>query len=316
MKTRFITILYVALLAISVSCKKNDENPITPITLSQEMVSVDKAGGEVLINVKYPGPNLEIHPNVEWIMTGNVVASQGSSTITFIVGDNTSGYGRTGVISFSSNTQSQTFKADLTINQEGGKTLPCSIAEFKAAEEGFVTYCINAAVYGINGKEIVLRDFSGDVSILDPDMGGFDKFHIGDILTVVGKRKSYNGNPVMADCHIDEIKSVKEISISNFRKAQNSKDQLYLLSGTVGKPTENGTKYDLSVYGNLSLFDKSGNQIYVYGVSTGVGGTPKNFGSLGVKEGDTLSVIAYKDSYTKNDFTLHQAGGAMYFSHN
>ena len=53
----------------------------------------------------------------------------------------------------------------------------------------------------------------------------------------------------------------------------------------------------------------------MYGVSTGVNGKTKQFGTLNVKEGDLLTIIGYRTSYTKNEYTLLQMGGAMYVSH-
>jgi hypothetical protein len=82
----------------------------------------------------------------------------------------------------------------------------------------------------------------------------------------------------------------------------------------VVKSEEPNTKFDLETYGNLSLQDETG-EIYVYGVSTGWNGASKQFGTLGVKEGDQLTVIGYRTSYTKGDYKLLQIGGAMYVSH-
>ena len=50
------------------------------------------------------------------------------------------------------------------------------------------------------------------------------------------------------------------------------------------------------VYGNLTLKDASG-EIYVYGVRAEKAGDNKVFGTLNIKEGDILTVIAKRGSY-------------------
>ena len=51
--------------------------------------------------------------------------------------------------------------------------------------------------------------------------------------------------------------------------------------------------------GNFDLVDDSGS-ILVYGVSTGWKGQTKKFDTLGVSEGDTITIVAYKTSYQGN----------------
>jgi hypothetical protein len=92
------------------------------------------------------------------------------------------------------------------------------------------------------------------------------------------------------------VKSVETVSIADFRSKADDKTTYYLISGTVGKSTETGAKFDLDTYGNFALTDATGS-VYIYGVSTGWNGVTKQFGTLGVKEGDTLTILAYKTSY-------------------
>ena len=111
---------------------------------------------------------------------------------------------------------------------------------------------------------------------------------------------------------LDKVVATK--TVAELRALEDDKNTYFMVTGKVVKSEEPNTKFDLETYGNLSLQDESG-EIYVYGVSTGWNGATKQFGTLGVKEGDILTVIAYRTSYTKGDYTLLQIGGAMYVSH-
>jgi hypothetical protein len=100
----------------------------------------------------------------------------------------------------------------------------------------------------------------------------------------------------MLNATFESVKSVQTVTIDQFRSKPDDKTTYYKISGTVGKPTETGTKYDLTTYGNLALTDATGS-VYIYGVTSGWNGPSKSFGSLGVKEGDNLTIVAYKTSY-------------------
>ena len=205
------------------------------------------------------------------------------------------------------------YTSQLAIAQKGA-IVACSVAEFLAAEEGDAQFRLTAAVTSVDGKNVYVRDFSGDVLVYNPALDG-KEIKMGDIITVVGKRSSYKNNPQMGSPVVEEVTPVTAIGLADFKALEDDKNTLYLISGVVSQPTEPNTKFDLETYGNFSLVDAEGTELYVYGVSTGVGGESKQFASLGVEQGDILTIIAYKTSYTKNDYTLMQAGGAMYFSH-
>src|SRR3712207_9132685 len=84
-----------------------------------------------------------------------------------------------------------------------------------------------------------------------------------------------------------------------FRSLADDKNTFYMLTGTVAKPTVAANKLDLQTYGNFDLVDASG-RAYIYGVSTGWGGEIKKFGTLNIKEGDEITIYAYKTSYKNN----------------
>ena len=107
---------------------------------------------------------------------------------------------------------------------------------------------------------------------------------------------------------------VKDIDLASFKALADDSETWYRISGTVAESTEPNTKLDLETYGNLALTDGT-NEVYVYGVVPGWGGASKLFGTLGVKLGDKLTIVCHKASFTKDEYTLHQASKAFYVSH-
>ena len=66
-------------------------------------------------------------------------------------------------------------------------------------------------------------------------------------------------------------------------------------------------------YGNFNLVDATGT-VYVYGLTaTPVSKNDKSFQSLGIKEGDIVTLIGTRASYTKDGVTTDQVGGPAYY---
>ena len=64
------------------------------------------------------------------------------------------------------------------------------------------------------------------------------------------------------------------------------------------------------VYGNFDLVDETGS-VYVYGLTSSfVAKNDKSFASLGLKEGDIVTLVGKRDSYNDQD----QVGGPAYYS--
>lgn len=90
-----------------------------------------------------------------------------------------------------------------------------------------------------------------------------------------------------------EVKDPKSVTIAEFNAAPESQDQPYQLTGKVSNITS-------TAYGNFDLSDDTGT-VYVYGLTaTNLGYGAKNdqsFGSLGVKDGDEITLIGFRGSY-------------------
>ena len=88
-------------------------------------------------------------------------------------------------------------------------------------------------------------------------------------------------------------KDPKAVTVGEFNAAPESEDQPYQLTGKVSNLTSR-------IYGNFDIVDSTGS-VYVYGLTkTNLGYGAKNdqsFGSLGIYEGDEITIIGFRGSY-------------------
>ena len=88
---------------------------------------------------------------------------------------------------------------------------------------------------------------------------------------------------------------VQAVTVAQFNAAAPSETQKYQLTGTISGNVN-------TTYGNFDLVDETGT-VYVYGLTKtdlGYGATnDKSFASLGLKAGDTVTLIGYRYTYTK-----------------
>jgi len=301
-----VELVDVTVVKVSKSLIKCDSLTVNGVVSSELPIE----GGDIVAYLTNKGNGLYVEVPAaaqSWLS----IKSVAGNTVTFHADANEGG-DRSTTLVFSTTDGKKNYTNETTISQKGA-VIACSVADFLAAAEDGTQYRLKAAVTSVNGKNVYVRDYSGDVLVYNPSLGD-NTIKVGDIITVVGKRASYKGNPQMGSPVVEEVIPVTTIGLAEFKALADDKTTYYLLTGKVAQSTEPNTKFDLETYGNFALVDEAGTELYVYGVSTGVGGESKKFGTLGVKEGDTLTIIAYKASYTKNDYTLHQAGGAMFFS--
>ena len=149
---------------------------------------------------------------------------------------------------------------------------------------------------------IYIKDFSGDVYIYGIKDFADSNIKKGDIVTLVGPRDEYNGTPQMKNAVAEDVKSVKATTVADFLAAEESPSQYYQLTGTVSN-----IKND--IYGNFDITDESG-KVYVYGLLTGWKGASKQFGSLGIVEGDKITICGVRASFNGSA----QVGSAFFIS--
>ena len=95
------------------------------------------------------------------------------------------------------------------------------------------------------------------------------------------------------------------VTIKQFLSKPEDKDVFYHLSGTIGSPYSN-----YETYGNFYLRDAAGDSILVYGLTaTKQASNDKSYASLGLKEGDPVSLAGYRTSYSG---TAQVGGGYVY----
>ena len=149
-------------------------------------------------------------------------------------------------------------------------------------------------IYAYNTRVAEASDASIDVTTLGIDAG--------DVVTIVGYKTSWNGTLEVVG-YVESFYKVEEISVADFLAKEVSADNWYRLTGKV----ETIKSID---YGNFNLTDETGS-VYVYGVLTGLKGEKKQFSTLGVEEGDVITIVGNRAEYKGTS----QVGNAWYVKH-
>lgn len=255
---------------------------------------VDWASIVSMNTIKGTPSKLEKNPADTCVVTVKLAANEGGN--------------RNGAIEFTSGSSNVKYEFE----QEGA-IIAATAADINAAEDGTTLYRITAYVSKVDDADsgkLYLKDATGEVyvyKIADFAASGVKE---GDIVTIVGQKSSYKGAPQLVSSVVEVREEVKDIKAAEFKALADDADTWYRLTGKVTKSTESNTKFDLETYGNFALEDETGN-VYVYGVVPGYGGASKQFATLGVKEGDIITIVAVKSSYNG----LNQAKNAFYVSH-
>ena len=181
-------------------------------------------------------------------------------------------------------------------------------AEINAAEDnGPTKYQLTGYVSSITNTQygnLYIKDATGEVYVYGIKDWANKTINEGDIITVVSYKTSYKGSPQLQTAELTDRKAVVDKTVAEFLATEESKEVYYRLTGTAS-----GIK-DGDIYGNFDIVDQSGS-VYVYGLLEGWGGANKLFQNLGLKNGDTVTLVGYHTSYKG----AKQVGGAFYVSH-
>ena len=288
-------------------------------SIDPEDATIPKEGGDLTVNLncKGNGVSVEIPESAKNWLAITQITSGSNPTVKFRANANTGG-DRSAVITFKTSNGSQESEVTTTINQKGS-IIACTVAQFIEAEEDATEYRLTGVIQKVtkaSSGDFVLRDWTGEVAIYHMGaQGEFESLGLkeGDIITVVGKRGSYNGNPQMSkggkyETHIP----VTDISIEDFFDMPDDKNVYYRITGEVSSLLDkDGNPND---WGNLYITD-GGQQLYVYGLYPGYGATGNDrkgwVAAAGIEVGDVLTTIGYKDTYKG----LVELCGGIYFSH-
>lgn len=209
-----------------------------------------------------------------------------------------------------------------------------TIAEVLAASvSGSVWYEITGTISNIEASDygnFTITDETGSIYVYGltsewradgkndqsfPELG----LKAGDILTLAGTRDEYKDEPQIGgpayyishkdgggeDPDPDEPGDLVEVTIAEFLAASESSDVWYQLTGKI-------TSIDNEYYGNITIEDNTGS-VYVYGLTkTKVDKNDNSFSSIGLSEGDIVTLAGTRTSYNDQP----QVGGpAYYISH-
>lgn len=116
-----------------------------------------------------------------------------------------------------------------------------------------------------------------------PNEGGARK-------TTVTFKTTVNGKDYIAMADVEQAGAIKAVTVAEFLAAAEG-TALFELTGVV-KNIKN------TVYGNFDLVDATGS-VYVYGLTNNgaVGSNDKNFASLGINEGDKITIVGTRGAY-------------------
>lgn len=301
------------------------EKSLIKVTSAPVSLGKEAATFEVELDVKGDGIAVNVPEDAQsWISIRGI--NTADNKVTFGAAANEGGARET-TLTFITTKNGKEYTAQLAVAQEGS-IAEVSVAEFLAAEVGTAQYKISGFITDrtdISGHKFDLTNY-GNFDITDATgnayvygvgaKGDIATYGVkeGDIITVIGTRAEYKGAAQMGAGQYVSHKSVtavKAADVAALADDNKADPQNYIrLTGKVTRPSaESGNKFDLETYGNFDLVDESGS-IYVYGVTTGWNGESKKFSTLGVKEGDIITIVAYKTSYKEKAQVV-----GMYVSH-
>lgn len=277
---------------------------VTVLSITKSLIKVDslsveslpKEGGEFTAYLTNKGEGVDVvipEDAQQWLSVTGVKTSGTATEVKFKAAANEGG-ARSTTLSFTTTSGGKEYSSTSEVSQEGS-IIECSIAEFNAAEEGSTLYRLSGVITSVKNDQygnFYIKDYSGETYVYG--MGSKGDFaakglKVGDIVTVVGVRTSYNGTPQTKNVTLEDSKSVEAVTVAEFLTKEDSNDKYYMLSGTVGNIKS-------TTYGNYDLTDETGT-VYIYGTLAGWNGPSKQFESLGVGDGDKVTLITVKASY-------------------
>ncbi len=280
-----------------------------------EDATIPKEGGNVTVNLTCKtsnGISVEIPDGAKnWL--GIVSVSGGAEpVVTFHANANNGGDRNATVVFKTVDDKGKEYTAMATIIQKGS-IVAATVAEFLEAEVSETQYRITGVISKVANTtygNVYIRDWSGETYVYGIGAkGDFEAAGLkeGDVVTLVGKRGEYKGEPQMVGAVLENVIPVTPVSIDEFLDKEDDPNTYYRITGTI---------IDIAnpVYGNVTLEDET-NSVYVYGCYPGWGATGDNrkglFETLGLAVGDKLSVIGVRYTHNGNP----QLSNGVYFSH-
>ena len=281
---------------------------VTVISIEKSLIKVDslsvasvaKDGGDVTVYLtnKGDGISIDIPEAIQsWLTVKSIVTKGTNTEVTLKLAANEGG-ARTANLSFGTTKGGKAYTATTEVAQEGSiQDVTC--AQFNAQADGSAQYKVHGIITSIANTKygnLYINDGTGEVYVYGITDWNADDFKVGDEVVLQSVKTSYKNAPQMKDAIVVEKVAHEVKTAAELQTLSDDKNTYYLVTGTVFKMTGDNIKFDLTDYGNFGLKDETG-EIYVYGVADGLDGKTKNFAATGVKEGDTITILAYKTSY-------------------
>ena len=291
---------------------KAEEPAVEPFIIETTEFTLPIEAGELLIPVEYNGTDIHVGELPSWLK----FYGYHDGSIKFEYEENTGGKREAKVILTTCMEDGNEFDVELTFTQTGS-IQDMTVADFLAAEEGAALYKLTGKVANIKSDvygNFDLVDATGSVYVygltatqVEKNDKSFGSLGIkeGDIVTLIGTRTSYNDTPqVGGPAYYVSHEGHTEATVAEFLAAAEG-DAWYKLSGKVAN-------LQAGDYGNFDLVDETGS-VYVYGLTAApVAKNDKSFPTLGVKDGDIVTLIGKRTSYKD---TPQVGGPAYYISH-
>nr|WP_321452057.1 BACON domain-containing carbohydrate-binding protein [uncultured Carboxylicivirga sp.] len=289
------------------------------VQINKSLVKVDSVenavlpveGGEFIayLTCKGEGVSVEIPDDAKsWLSISSIESEGTNSVVTFKAAANEGGDRET-TLTFRTTDGGKKYSSQTSLSQEGA-IIDASIAEFLAAEVGNTQYRLSGVISKLDDPtsgKLYLKDFSGETyvyKVQDFESKGLKE---GDIITIVGKRGAYNGNPQVSGAILENSISVTATTIADVLTKEDDSSIYYMVTGEI-------TSIDNDKYGNLYMKDGD-SKILVYGLYPGYGATGDDryyfIGDSGIKVGDKLTVIGTKTSYDGENELKY----SFYYSH-
>ena len=263
------------------------------------------------LTVKGEGLSVDIPADAkEWLSIASIESEGEDITVNFQAAPNMGGDRQTTIIFRTKDEAGKNYSAETVLKQEGA-IVKATIAEFLAAEEDLTQYRLSGVItrmaHAFYGN-VDLKDFSGQTYVYGLDNYTEGDLKAGDIITIVGRRASHNGNPQVAGGVLEDTKPVSAVeNIADFLSKEVDANVYYMVTGKIKDIAD-------EAYGNMTLEDESG-EIYAFGCYPGYGATGDDrkgaVAEHDLKVGDTVTIIGTRGSYKEVD----QLGNGFYFSH-
>lgn len=263
--------------------------------------SLPKEGGVLEVALTCKGTNMEVViPDAakSWVSVAGISSNGKAASVKFNVAANPEGKRKADIV-IKTVSGGKDYTAQFTLTQDGA-IIDATVAEVLKAEDGLTQYRVSGYISKDKNSEfgnIYIKDATGEIYVYGVlDAKGQSKqwnnmgIHEGDIITVVGPKASFNGQPQLKNVSVESFKTVKDLTIKEFVAKADDKETYYRISGKVS-----GIK-DGDIYGNFDLTDASG-KVYVYGLLAGFGGEKKKFQELGIKDGDEITIVGVSTSF-------------------